>query len=64
MAKDNSPIGKQSRREGFALHPKAHKLLVKKPYVPGHTVKDDALESVSMANSSEKNKRLEGLTAF
>lgn len=35
MARDNSPIGKQSRREGVALHPKAHKLLVKKPYVPG-----------------------------
>lgn len=35
MAKDNSPVGKQSRREGFALHPKAHKLLVKKPYIPG-----------------------------
>lgn len=35
MARDNTPIGKQSRREGVALHPKAHKLLVKKPYVPG-----------------------------
>lgn len=35
MARDTSPIGKQSRREGFALHPKAHKLLVKKPYIPG-----------------------------
>ncbi len=35
MARDTSPIGKQSRREGVALHPKAHKLLVKKPYVPG-----------------------------
>lgn len=35
MARDNSPVGKQSRREGVALHPKAHKLLVKKPYVPG-----------------------------
>ncbi|USN97465.1 MAG: 30S ribosomal protein S4 [Candidatus Nomurabacteria bacterium] len=35
MARDNTPVGKQSRREGVALHPKAHKLLVKKPYVPG-----------------------------
>lgn len=35
MARDTSPIGKQSRREGVALHPKAHKLLVKKGYVPG-----------------------------
>jgi small subunit ribosomal protein S4 len=35
MARDTTPIGKQSRREGVALHPKAHKLLVKKGYVPG-----------------------------
>ena len=35
MARDITPIGKQSRREGVALHPKAHKLLVKKAYVPG-----------------------------
>ncbi len=35
MARDKSPIGKQSRREGVALHPKAHKLLVKKAYIPG-----------------------------
>ncbi len=35
MARDTSPIGKQSRREGVALHPKAHKLLVKKGYIPG-----------------------------
>lgn len=35
MARDTSPIGKQSRREGIALHPKAHKLLVKKPSAPG-----------------------------
>ena len=26
MARDNSPIVKQSRREGYALHPKAHKV--------------------------------------
>lgn len=35
MARDITPIGKQSRREGVALHPKAHKLLVKKGYAPG-----------------------------
>ncbi len=29
MARDNSPIVKQSRREGYALHPKAHKILAK-----------------------------------
>ena len=35
MARDTSPIGKQSRREGYALHPKAHKILLKKPGMPG-----------------------------
>ena len=30
MARDTSPIVKQSRREGYALHPKAHKILAKK----------------------------------
>lgn len=35
MARDTSPIVKQSRREGYALHPKAHKILVKKPGIPG-----------------------------
>ena len=31
MARDRSPIVKQSRREGVALHPKAHKILVRNP---------------------------------
>ena len=35
MARDNSPIVKQSRREGYALHPKAHKILAKKSGIPG-----------------------------
>ena len=35
MARDTSPIAKQSRREGYALHPKAHKILLKKPGIPG-----------------------------
>lgn len=35
MARDRSPIVKQSRREGYALHPKAHKILVKKTAMPG-----------------------------
>lgn len=30
MARDNSPIVKQSRREGYALHPKAHKVMARK----------------------------------
>lgn len=35
MARDRQPIVKQSRREGYALHPKAHKILVKKSGIPG-----------------------------
>jgi len=35
MARDRSPITKQSRREGYALHPKAHKIMVKRTNPPG-----------------------------
>ncbi len=35
MARDYSPIGKQSRREGYALAPKAHKIMAKKSGIPG-----------------------------
>lgn len=35
MARNTSSIVKQSRREGYALHPKAHKALVKRNTKPG-----------------------------
>ena len=35
MARDFSPIGKQSRREGYALAPKAQKVMAKKTGIPG-----------------------------
>ena len=35
MARDTQSIVKMSRREGYALHPKAHKALVKRPTPPG-----------------------------
>ena len=35
MARDISPIGKQSRREGYALAPKASKIMAKKTGIPG-----------------------------
>ncbi len=35
MARDRSPIVKQSRREGYALAPKAHKVMAKKTGIPG-----------------------------
>lgn len=35
MARDLSPIGKQSRREGYVLAPKAQKVMAKKTGIPG-----------------------------
>jgi small subunit ribosomal protein S4 len=35
MARDTQSIVKMSRREGYALHPKAHKALVKRTTMPG-----------------------------
>src|SRR5512146_948026 len=35
MARDRGSIVKMSRREGYALHPKAHKALVKRSSKPG-----------------------------
>lgn len=35
MARDTTPIVKQSRREGYALHPKAHKIMAKKSGIRG-----------------------------
>ena len=35
MARDRSPIVKQSRREGYALHAKAHKIMARKSGIPG-----------------------------
>jgi len=35
MARDTQSIVKMSRREGYALHPKAHKALVKRSSMPG-----------------------------
>ena len=35
MARDTQPIGKQSRREGYALAPKAQKIMAKKTGIPG-----------------------------
>lgn len=37
MARDRQSIVKMSRREGYALHPKAHKALVKRPTPPGQS---------------------------
>jgi len=64
MARDRSPIVKQSRREGYALHPKAHKILVKKPGIPGqHSGGRQSKPSLYQIQLREKQKvrRLYGL---
>jgi small subunit ribosomal protein S4 len=64
MARDTSPIVKQSRREGYALHPKAHKILIKKPGIPGqHSGGRQSKPSLYQIQLREKQKvrRLYGL---
>lgn len=64
MARDRSPIVKQSRREGYALHPKAHKIMVKKSGIPGvHAHGRQTKPSMYAIQLREKQKvrRLYGL---
>ncbi len=64
MARDRSPITKQSRREGYALHPKAHKIMVKKSGIPGeHAHGRQNKPSLYQTQLREKQKvrRLYGL---
>lgn len=64
MARDHSPIVKQSRREGYALHPKAHKVLARKTGIPGqHGQGRQGKQSLYATQLREKQKvrRLYGL---
>lgn len=64
MARDRSPIVKQSRREGYALHPKAHKIMAKKSGIPGqHAHGRPGKQSLYATQLREKQKvrRLYGL---
>ncbi len=64
MARDNSPIVKQSRREGVALAPKAHKVMAKKSGIPGeHGNMRQRGGSLYLAQLREKQKvrRMYGL---
>lgn len=64
MARDTSPIVKQSRREGYALHPKAHKVMAKKTGIPGqHANGRQGKPSLYLTQLREKQKvrRLYGL---
>lgn len=57
MARDRSPIVKQSRREGYALHPKAHKVLARKTGIPGqHAHSRQGKPSLYLTQLREKQK--------
>ncbi len=64
MARDKSPIVKQSRREGYALHPKAHKVMARKTGIPGqHAHGRQGKRSLYATQLREKQKvrRIYGL---
>ncbi len=57
MARDTSPIVKQSRREGYALHPKAHKIMARKSGIPGqHAGGRQGKASLYLTQLREKQK--------
>lgn len=57
MARDTTPIVKQSRREGYALHPKAHKIMAKKSGIPGqHAHGRQGKQSLYATQLREKQK--------
>ena len=64
MARDKSPIVKQSRREGFALASKAHKIMAKKSGIPGQhgdmRVRGGSLY-LTQLREKQKVRRLYGL---
>ncbi len=65
MARDRQSIVKMSRREGYALHPKAHKALVKRPTPPGQAAggrfRSKPSQYSLQLREKQKVKRLYGL---
>lgn len=64
MARNLSPVVKMSRREGYALHPKAHKALVKRSTPPGqqgHSRRSKTSQYSLQLREKQKVKRLYGL---
>jgi small subunit ribosomal protein S4 len=67
MARDRHSIVKMSRREGYALHPKAHKALVKRSTPPGQAAGGRGMRGGKASQYSlqlrekQKVKRLYGL---
>jgi len=65
MARDTQSIVKMSRREGYALHPKAHKALAKRSTPPGQAAngrfRAKASQYSMQLREKQKVKRLYGL---
>ncbi len=66
MARDLESIVKRSRREGYALHPKAHKALVKRSTPPGQSAdggrrRNKPSQYALQLREKQKVKRLYGL---
>lgn len=65
MARDTTPIVKRSRREGVALHPKAHKIMMKRKSVPGENAnarrRGKPSQYALQLREKQKVKRIYGL---
>lgn len=65
MARDTQSIVKMSRREGYALHPKAHKALAKRTTMPGQSansrMRNKPSQYALQLREKQKVKRLYGL---
>lgn len=64
MARDTHSIVKMSRREGYALHPKANKYLVKRSTIPGQhgkTARKNTGQYSMQLREKQKVRRLYGL---
>lgn len=65
MARNTSSIVKQSRREGYALHPKAHKYLAKRTALPGEKSsrgrRNNPSQYALQLREKQKVRRLYGL---
>lgn len=65
MARDMQSIVKRSRREGYALHPKAHKALAKRTTTPGQAAggrqRNKPSQYALQLREKQKVKRLYGL---
>ncbi len=65
MARDTRSIVKLSRREGYALHPKAHKALAKRTTAPGQAansrMRNKPSQYALQLREKQKVKRLYGL---